>query len=282
MKRFLPLLILSLAASAPFVGGCVIGQCDNGQTNCIQAEPATRFEGPQKTATSAYAAGQGVRIRSVNGVVKVTVGTSSQVEVTFQPFALDKKTNQAGAESQMNNNLDVGITTSGNDVVVSATRKSGSSSGLGADITVKLPASFNGAFEVDQANGDVSASLGSTSPTATIVKNTGAGSVVVSGAAGALSLTTDVGDVTLGVSKWGAAGEDGSVHTGNGNISLTVPSAADGQLVLTADGKITASGVPTTWAKNETSTSQAYTMNQGAGAHVDVTNDFGDIALSVQ
>jgi hypothetical protein len=283
MNRLLPALLITVSAAVPFLEGCVIGQCDNNQKNCIQLEPATRFEGTPKTQSAAYASGQGVRIQSTNGVVKVTQGTSSQVEVTFQPFALDKKTNEAGASSAMQNNLILSASTVGNDVVVSASRKSGSSSGLGADITVKLPAGFNGAFEVDQDNGEVDVDFGTLTPAGTAVKDTGAGSLNVKGAAGPLDITTDVGDVIVTVAKWGAAGEDGTVHTGNGNISFTAPTAADGQLVLTANGKISIpSTLPASWAKNETATSTAFTMGKGAGGHVDVKNDFGDVALLVE
>jgi hypothetical protein len=280
--RFLPLLILT-AAVVPFAEGCVIGQCDNNASNCLQIGPATRFEGNAKTASSPYVAGQGVRVASVNGNVKVSVGSTDHVEVSYVPFVLDKKTNEAAAKSQIDSNLVVDVSLVGNDVVVKSSTKSGSSSSLGADLTIKLPQGFSGAFEIAQQNGEVTADLGSSSAvTSTKVVNSGAGSVSVVGARGALTVSGDVGDVTVGVSQWGKAGENGTIHSGNGAVTLSVPSAADGQLVLTADGMITLSSVPSSWTKTETSTSKTFTMGAGTGAHLDVKNDFGDIALTVQ
>ena len=278
---FLPLLILT-AAVVPFAQGCIIGQCDNGAANCTQFQPATRFEEPAKTSSAAYVAGQGVRVSSINGNVKVTVGATDKVEVSYVGFVLDKKTNEAGAKSQIDTNLVVDVSTVGNDVVIKSSRKSGSSSSLGADITVKLPQAFSGAFDIDEQNGEVTADIGATSAASTRVVNSGAGSVSVVGARGAITVSADVGDVIVGISAWGKGGENGTIKSGNGDITLTVPAAADGQLVLTADGKITVGTTPATWTKNETATSKAFTMGAGAGAHLDVTNDFGNIALTVQ
>ncbi len=279
--RFLPLLILT-AAVVPFAEGCVIGQCDNNASNCLQIGPATRFEGNAKTASSAYVAGQGVRVASVNGNVKVSVGSTDHVEVSYVPFVLDKKTNEAAAKSQIDSNLVVDVSLVGNDVVVKSSTKSGSSSSLGADLTIKLPQGFSGAFEIAQQNGEVTADLGSSAVVSTRVVNSGAGGVSVVGARGTLTVSADVGDVTVGVSQWGHAGENGTIHSGNGAVTLSVPAAADGQLVLTADGMITLSSVPSSWTKTETSSSKTFTMGAGNGAHLDVKNDFGDIALTVK
>jgi len=97
--RFLPLLILT-AAVVPFAEGCVIGPCDNNASNCLQIGPATRFEGNAKTASSPYVAGQGVRVASVNGNVKVSVGSTDHVEVSYAPTGARSQRTRDGAAPQ--------------------------------------------------------------------------------------------------------------------------------------------------------------------------------------
>lgn len=281
MKTWLAVLVA--ASIAPFAQGCVVSDCSNGQTNCVQVEPAVRYESSPRTVNAPYTAGQAIHIVSPNGDVKVVVGGTGQVAVTFQPFILDKKNNDAAAKNAMDTQLTTSASASTGEVLVQATRASGASGGLGADVTVTVPSNFNGAFRVDQGNGDTNVSLGGSSPSATNITNPGAGGISVTGAAGPLTIDASVGDVSVDVAAWAAAGQNGSIHAGNGKITFAVPTGANGQMTLVAkDGMIATNNIPSTWASSENQGGKSYTMNGGTGALVTVTNDFGDIELDAK
>lgn len=274
--RFLASVVLPTLALAAVGQGCIIGDCDNGQDNCVQIEPATKYTLAPETKTAAWTTGQGVRIVSANGQVNVRQGSSSEVSATFTAFTLNKDDKEDEARREMTENLEVSVSDSGGQIVVEVRKLSGANGGTGADIDVKLPAGFDGAFEVVQDNGSVEADLSGSTPASTRVINDGAGSLAVSGARGALEITASTGDVDVSVAVWPTV--NGSVYTDNGDINITVPSEADGSISLTADGEVTESGVPATWV----ATADGYTMGAGTGGAVDVTTDFGDIVLTVE
>ena len=280
MKRLLPALVLASVAALPFVSqGCIVSSCGD---NCTQFETPVRFEAAAESDSEPYTDGLGIKVVGVNGNITVTPGTSSNVEVTYKPFILDKKDNEENAKAHMAKNLITDISTTGSDIVIRTDRASGSSSTLGADIVVKLPAGFDGRFEIDQNNGEVSADLGSLAATATVVKNIGAGSVTMHNAVGPVDITADVGDVDVSIKTWGTA--KGTIHAGNGQIDVEVPSDIDGTITLNCDdlSEISVSGVPSSWTGDtEDPQSKAFTAGTGVGAALDVVNDFGDIHLNI-
>ena len=222
------------------------------------------------------AAGQGCIISDCdNGQVKVVRGGGSTVEATFKAFTLHEEDKEDEARKEMTENLKVEVVDSGTEIVVRAVTDEDASGGTGADITVKLPASFDAAFEVAQDNGSVEVELNGTTPTLTRV-HTENGSLTITGAQGTLDVFSGNGSIDLDVAAWSTS--NGSVLTENGDINISVPSAADGTISFTADGEVTESGVPATWVATE----DGYTMNAGTGGTVDVTTEFGDIALSVE
>ena len=274
--RLLASVVLPTLAFAAVGQGCIISDCENGQDNCIQFKPATKYTLEAETQSAAWTTGKAIRIVSANGQVNVPQGSSSDVQATFRAFTLNEEDKEDAARREMTENLDVTVTDAGTEIVVKVATTSDANGSTGADIDVKLPSGFDADFVVLQDNGSVDVDLGGSTPTATRVINDGAGSLSVSGARGTLEITASTGDVDLSVAEWPSA--DGSVFTDNGDINITVPSDANGAISLFADGELTENGGPTSWA----ATSDGYTMGTGVGGTVDVTTDFGDIVLSVE
>ena len=200
LVSLLPVAALPFAA---LVSGCYVQ---------AEAGTLTRFEGTPVSQTIPYASGQAVHIISANGNVKVAGSSStSEVTVKFSPFTMDKDDNEAGAKNAMNTRLHlIAETETSGEIVLKVTREDGSSGYLGADIEVGLPSGFDGGFEVDQNNGEVTADLRGGVPASTDVQDTGGGSVTVYGAAGPLTIETQAGDASVSVQAWSAS--DGSIR----------------------------------------------------------------------
>jgi hypothetical protein len=273
--------LIALAPVSVLSTGCVL-ECEDqdGVTVCT-GENAVRFEAPARESSVAYTAGSAIEIVGENGEIRVVPGSGSEVGVSVVPFILDKASNEENASAHMEKNLEVSAVDEGGRVVVRVTRADGSSGALGGDVTVTLPAGFDGAFSVRQGNGGVDVDLGGTAAASTSVVHDGAGSISVSGARGLLEIVASTGDVTVDVDAWAASG-DGRIFTDNGDIVLSLPAAADGTLTLTASDQLTESGVPETWTAAGEGNAKSYTMGAGAGGHVDVTADFGSISLEAR
>ncbi|NUO49706.1 MAG: DUF4097 family beta strand repeat protein [Polyangiaceae bacterium] len=266
---------LSVVALAAAGQGCIISDCDNGRDNCIELQTPTKYTLDPETKSAAWTTGKGVRVESDNGQVKVIQGGGSEVEATFEAFTLNEEGKEDAARKEMTSNLKVEVVEEGGVIVVRAVTSSDASGGTGADVTVRLPSAFDSSFDVAQDNGSVEVDLGGSTPTATRV-HTENGTLTITGAQGSLDIFSGNGSIDLDVAAWATA--DGSVLTENGDINISVPSEADGTISFTADGEVTESGVPSAWV----ATDDGYTMNAGTGGTVDVTTEFGDIALSVE
>jgi hypothetical protein len=279
MKRSLG-SVLSIAAivlSAPLFAGCAITQNSDGS---VTLQSLTTYDGTPESKSVAYAPGDSLRIVGVNGDITVTSSSSSTVDVTFKPTTKGKG-DDAGkkqATDEMNNQIHYAVS-SGGEIVVQVTRDSGANAYLGADVVVAIPPSFNGAFTVQQGNGDVDVQLGG-GATSVTVKNDGAGDISVAGASGALNISGGF-DVKVGVSAWASAGHDGSITAGDlGNISISIPATSNGTLTAQAGGKISDGGLPSNWASAAAAdNSKSYTMGDGTGAKVALVAG-ADIAIS--
>ncbi len=274
--RLLASVLLPTLAFAAVGQGCIISDCDNGQDNCVEFQTPTRYELEDETLSAAWTTGKAVRVVSANGQVNVVQGSSAEVSATFGAFTLHEEDKEDEARREMTENLKVEVTDSASEILVRVTTTEDASGGTGADITVRLPSGFDGAFEVAQDNGSVEVDLTGSTPASTKVVNDGAGSLTVYGARGELDVTASTGDVTLSIASWPAG--NGTVFTDNGDIDVSIPSSAEGTLILSAEGELTEDGIPATW----TETADGYTMGTGVGGTVDITTDFGDIILTVE
>jgi hypothetical protein len=266
-------LLLTALSTAP-LAGCALSV----DGNKVTAETLVRYEGDQESASVAYTSGQGVRIVSANGAVDVRTGDVSEVQVTFSPFTMDKKDQRDRAVADIENRLELSAITSG-DIVIKVAREQGASGYLGADIEVVLPAGFDGAFEVAQNNGGTDVDLGG-APARTTRVISDNGSIEIVNARGTLDVATDNGSVSVDVATWSA--DNGSVRTGNGDISFSVPGAVNGKMTADASGELTEQGIPVTWATVGEGNARSYTMGDGKGGQVDLVTEFGDIALVVK
>jgi hypothetical protein len=272
--------MISLFRNAALVSVLLVSGC------YVSVESATRFEGTPVKKTLDYTSGQAVHIVSNNGNVNVVGGSSStSISVKFQPFILEKDDNADGAKEQMEHDLVMTAEVRDNgDIVFSVIRHDGSSGNLGGDIDVTLPAGFDGAFEVDQNNGQVKADLRGGLPLATDIDSEN-GSIEILGAAGPLSIVAGNGSGTVDVAAWPSTGTgEGKVALGNGDLDFSLPADASGTMTAFASNGVVSDGsIPTTWTSDESGPgSKSYTMNGGAGGLVAISTDLGDISISAR
>ena len=217
------------------LGGCEIQECDNEETGadglCLKS--LKRWDAPDETMQASYTAGDSVSIDSPNGDVRVVRGNSTDtVSVTFERFVLRAHdTPDEEAEADLDS-LERSIENDGSgNVTVDVTRPSGSPSSLGADITVELPTNFDGVLEVDQTNGSTE--------------------IDFVGDAVGVEVTSNNGDCEVATGN----ASDVSVHTGNGSITLSLPS--DGlfsvQAQALAGGRVIVDDLPDACSVNEAS-----------------------------
>jgi hypothetical protein len=271
-----PVATALLALSA--LAGCKVeGELD--------VEPLVRYEGDARSVPTNYNPGQSLFIQSRLGDVKVEVGTSDQVETTFEPFTLETEDNAEKAGNEIENLLVTEVTENGGIINVEVWRKDDASGNLGADVTVRVPAVFNGGFEAFTDLGDVEADFGGVDAlTITKVTSEGPGDIVLRSAAGPLTAITDLGDIDIQVLAWSVS-NDGEIRTGNGDVALSVPVDANGQITAFADGPDAVvtepSPMPETWEMAESGpNAKSFTFGTGEGGLVDISTDLGDIVIT--
>jgi hypothetical protein len=268
--------LAALTLTAAPLTGCVVTNNPDGSTTI---ENAIRYEGTKASKSVDYAAGNDIKIISHNGTVTVTAGSGSQVGVTFQPFTMDKKGQDQRAASEMTNYLSLQVTATGNTITVEAVVKSGASGLLGADVNVSLPAGFSGAFTATSENGSIDADLHSGTATATDVESKN-GEVTVTSAAGPLKISSENGSVTASVLDWGG----GSITSGNGDVSVNLPAAANGTIKAQASSgdKVTPpSPLPTGWQEAIASdAAKSYTLGTMPGAELDLSTQLGSVTIA--
>jgi len=226
------------------------------------AESAVRYEASDETLSAAYTAGQDISVSGGNGRINVVGGGGSEVSATFSPFILDAKDNEDNARAHMEKNLSLTVEDTGSGIVVKASRASGSSGSLGADITVRLPDDFDGTFSLNQGNGGTDIDLRSVAPTS-------------------LDVFSDNGsvDMHLGVFAPGTITLDGA-----GSLFLGIPTNSNGQLTASTDGVgDLIDNSSSEWEASPDNGEQAgsWTMGDGSGGLLTVVADF-DIEISAE
>jgi hypothetical protein len=263
-------LLLATSLVAPLTG-CVVR---------AEVEPLVRYEGTPASQSVPYNSGLPVRIISTNGNVEVVRGGATDVEVTFSPFTLGEEGAEEAAKREMENpdllNLSIG---GAGFIEIAVAKGEGASSGLGADILVRLPSVFDSDFEVQQNNGGTDVDLSGTSASSTTIASNN-GSIDLSGARGNLSVATENGSADVDVDTWGA--QDGFV-TASSDIQFAVPSDVNGTIQATVDPDfgqvIDPSPLPATWVTAGESPAKSYTMGTGMGGNVELSTVLGDITI---
>jgi hypothetical protein len=215
--------------------------------------------------SAAYEAGDGVRVVQQNGEITIERGSGSEISATFEPFTFRADDEEDEAKAEMEDDLTLTVEDQGTYVLVRVAKADGSSSYLGADVTVTLPAEFGGGIEVESDNGGLD--LRDASGPLTIDMNNAA-------------------STTVEVAAWSAI--DGTVHVGNGDLEFTVASGLEGSIEAIAGGAdpsvIGPNPMPSDWAVEETSATEkifTFGTDPTAGGRVSLTTGNGDITIFV-
>jgi hypothetical protein len=260
------------------IGG-IGGTGGTGGTNEL-----TQFNAEPVNQSTPYTAGGSVSIETIFGNVRVEASSSADLEVVFQPFDYQGYQERSRAVQQMNEDLQLTLE-GGSDISIKALRTGAPNPALGVDITVRLPAAFDGKLTIlnhgdgilDHFDTDVSY-VGS--GTALDITSQGAlGDCKVQGAAtvvdtsvecGSTMTVLDVSDsVHLNVTNGSAFDEPsmivrlaaissgsggGTIETADGSVEVTFPASANFSAQANApNGAIDAGAVPATCTLTDTS-----------------------------
>lgn len=307
MNKFLRIASMTavLAGLGAASQGCIVDCKEEPTSDGEDTKTVCTGEGAVKykhaspaTASLAYAPGDSLTISGVNGEIDVVVGSGSTVEVSVARFTFRKEGEQEAAVREMENDLTVSATGEGSGALnVDVSKAGGSSSGLGGDLTVTLPAAFNGALSVNQNNGgtDVTVSGATTlninsgnggidlnmsgQTTATTV-HADNGSLDLNNVVGTLNITQDNGvDCDVSIALFSAT--DGVVSCDSLNSQILAGAGIDGSLTVQSTGGLI-SGAPASWEAAAENTDNSASFSFGADpasvGTVAVTNS-GDIVL---
>jgi len=256
--------VLALATvSAVSLPGCIIGDCEDGQDNCISLESGTTYTDTD-TQSVAYTAGQGLVIDGFNGRIEIEDGAAAdQIEVEWKKSVV-AETSDAGedqAKARFDSDIQVNVTSDTN--VRIETDRDSSNGNPTVTLLVRLPASFDGAISIEQGNGTVDLDLRSFTPSAVTVRNDGAGDVDITGAQGTLDIQGGF-DVAVQMSAW-PTGDSQLLSDGQlGDVEVTLPADANGTISVTGETVELPAGLTDDGSGN-------ITVGDGMGAALTVT-----------
>jgi hypothetical protein len=279
----LRIALLSLAgAAAASSAGCKATACKDGTKNCVELQSLVRYNGtPLDLDPVPWKSGDNVTISNDNGGVTVVADGTDSVTVHAAPFDSEGQgsSEEQLAKDTMTQHLHATAADSGGTITVSGKNDGHGSAGF--DVTVHIPASFDGTLLVQPSNGSTTVKGGGSAKLVKVAS--GNGSIDASGLAGSISIHTENGDVTVQAAPTGA---DNVVSTGVGDIDLTLPT--NGDLKVTAQtglGNVnTPSPAPSGWtvsAADGGSSSASVQIGNGTGA-LQVSTSNGDITLKAQ
>jgi hypothetical protein len=268
--------------------GCVLTDChketdpDTGETKEVcSVESLVKYNGSKVNETLTYAPGMNISVDSQNGKVTMIAGSSDTVGIVFSPFTFRPDGEKEEASTEIKGDLNLTHTADG-EIIIGVSKDSGSSSGLGADIVITLPAGFDSQVSVHVNNGSLEGSFASGVATATtlLVDN---GSMTVNGLSGTLNVQADGTNCSVGISSWGTT--NGTIDCDWLDSQITVASGISGSLQLQSQNKeITAGTLPTDWVASEenASNSQSYSFGADPGSFGTLLMvNSGSIELSV-
>lgn len=147
--------LLLLAAS-----GCEVTNCTTEEGNsavCSESlERYTLTDGEIEPDALPYESGMDIVVDGVYGAIQVEEGTDGEVGVRFEPFTYRGHSKDAEAREELESLFDWSFEEDGNAINVATGRLSGSTNGLGAEITLFLPSDFDGELAVrNHSNGPI-------------------------------------------------------------------------------------------------------------------------------
>jgi hypothetical protein len=140
-------LAMTVLATVSVTTSCQVGCIEDGSgTRCV-AKSLDRFDGPvAPPLLFDRAPGAPVTIDVLYGNVVVQRSGSGKVEVQFLPFVYAGHDEKASADQQLAQNLRTAATAAG--AVTVSVRREGGTNGLGSDVLVRLPDTFDGPLTV--------------------------------------------------------------------------------------------------------------------------------------
>ncbi|MEM1029288.1 MAG: hypothetical protein AAGN82_03010 [Myxococcota bacterium] len=263
--------VATISAAALFgLSGCIIGECEDGQANCISLEPGTTYTDTDEL-TATYVAGNDLLVSGFNGQIEIRSGSASgqvAIETVRKTLEEGSAEGEERAERQLEEELRVTVSDDG-DVVVQTERLSNDGN-LAVDLTILLPSDFDGRIQVVQNNGSVDLDLAGVSPAGVSVLNDGAGGVAVAGARGVVDIQGGF-DVEVGLASWPEAASRVVSTGGLGDVTVQIPADANGTLQATVDDAASLTvpePLPAGWVDNG---GGAFTLGDGTGAALTVT-----------
>ena len=279
--------------------GCEVACIEDGSGTTCTAKSLQRYNGTRPPAQAFNAApGAPLTIDVIYGNIFVTRSSSPQVSVEFAPFAYAAYDNKATADRELAENLKVTAVQQGGLMVTVA--RQGGSNGLGSDVVVRVPDTFNGPINiVNRAGGpvnhfDVKADFVGQATAINVQNSATLGACYIQGApsvrsttvqcrnaitvldvSDAVNITTDKRDFDGGTAAItlrmaGTAAGGGKVHSASGGIVATFP-AAGGYVLATRTirGLVQEGALGANCAKQERSPGDK-TITCGAGPTYDI------------
>ncbi len=209
--------------------GCELQKCDVTTTDDagtttthsgVCAKSLKKFVAPDRSGSAQWASGGSITISNFNGGITVVKGSGTTVSATFKPFDLrahdasdsdvqaDFAALATDATADANGNVTVKVYQSGN-----------AHSGLGADLTVSVPDTFDGALTVTQNDGPTNVQFAGNATIVKLSSNNGS-CHVAAGSAASMNVSCHNGDMSGSVGALPATAAGGTVATGNGSISM--------------------------------------------------------------
>jgi len=295
-------LALVVALSATTWGCATTCYEDATGTHCT-AKSLARFDGaPAAPQAFDRAPGAPITVDVLYGNVSVERSNSGKVEVQFFPFAYAGHDEQPLAQKMMAENLRVSATAAGG--VVASVSRQGGSNGVGANVVVRVPDSFDGPLNVVNRGGgplnefNVKVDFVGRATAVSINNQSLLGGCFLRGAPTVRSTTVDCGAeigvydvsdavnithrdtsrdgpspaVTLRLAPMPAGSRGGRVTTASGSIAATFP--ATGGFAVAAKspvrGGVQEGALPAGCVKQEASPS-AKTITCGQGPSYELT-----------
>lgn len=252
------------ALSAAGCEKCQVSSTDGSQTTTKSGYcSVSRFvTNSPRTASQPITAGKNLTIDSRNGRVRVSRGTTGNVDVKFAPFVY-RAFNTPLSEIQKNwDQLETTVTAdaSGN-VTVQTIRANGAPSTLGADVDVSIPDAFSGSLTVRQYNGSTELAFVGGATAISVQSDNGSIDARTGAAAQSVNLTTDVGDVSVTIDGFPAGASGGTISTAFGDIALDVPGSATFSAPATAGASGTVDfGTPPSGCTVQTAAANSKTL----------------------
>jgi hypothetical protein len=147
MNARITLAVLAAAHALLAAPGCQVGCIEDGSGTTCTAKSLERFDGP-RAAPQVFdrAPGAPVTIDVLYGNITVQRSGSGKVEVEFLPFVYAGHGERANADQQLSQNLRTSASAAG--AVTVSVRREGGSNGLGSDVVVRLPDTFDGPLNI--------------------------------------------------------------------------------------------------------------------------------------